>query len=76
MKVTIEEKDEKIEFPCLMEGSSGQVVLFVSEVRGTRLAPRKGHPDDPIGECHSDWVSVYASDHWRPFNGKIILENN
>ena len=76
MKVTIEEKSEEIKFPCLMEGASGQVVLFTSATHGARLTPRADHPDDPIGECHSDWVSVYASNHWKPFNGKIILEND
>lgn len=75
MKVTIEENREEIKFPCLMECASGQVVLFTSATHGTRLMPRAEHPDDPIGECH-DWISAYASDHWKPFNGKIILEND
>ena len=76
MKVTIEEKSEEVKFPCLMEGPSGQVVLFVSATRGTRLAQRADHPDDPIGECSSAWISAYTSNYWKPFNGKIILENN
>lgn len=76
MKVTIEEKSEEIKFPCLMEAPSGQVVLFVSATHGTRLAPGANHPDKPIGECSSAWVSVYTSNYWKPFNGKIILENS
>lgn len=76
MKVTIKEKSEETKFPCLMEGARGQVVLFTSAAHGTRLAPRADHPDDLIGEYRSDWVSAYTSDYWKPFNGKIILENN
>lgn len=76
MKVTIEEKSEELKFPCLMESSSGQVVLFVSDTHGIRLAPRADCLDGPIGEWSGDWVSVYAPNHWKPFIGKIILEND
>lgn len=75
MKVTIEDESGEIMFPCLMKGAGEQVVLFTSATHGTRLKPRAEHPDDPIGECRSDWVSAYASTYWKPFNGKIILEN-
>ena len=76
MKVTIKEKSEEIKFPCLMEGPLGQVVLFTSATCGTRLVKRADRPDDPIGEYSSGWVSVYTSNYWKPFNGKIILEND
>ena len=75
MKVTIE-KSEEIKFPCLMEGPGGQVVLFTSATHGTRLKPRLQHPDDLIGEYSSAWISAYTSNYWKPFNGKIILENS
>ena len=78
MKVTIEEKSEELKFPCLMESPVGQVVLFTSATRGIRLTPKEGGTTEErhVGECSSDWVSVYAPSHWRPFNGRIVLENS
>ena len=74
MKVTIEEKSEDLKFPCLMIASEQDcVVLFCNKNTGVVLA--QGKSSWSVGHYSSAWGSPYDKSVWKPYDGKLILEN-
>lgn len=75
MKVTIEEKGEELKFPCLMIApESDCVVLFLNKNAGVVLV--QGKSSWSVGHYSTAWGSPYANSVWKPYYGKIILEND
>lgn len=75
MKVTIEEKSEELKFPCLMVASEADcIVLFLSKQTGVVLA--QGKSSLSVGHYSTVWGSPYDNSVWKPYDGKIILENS
>ena len=75
MKVTIEEKGEELKFPCLMVASETDcIVLFLNKHAGVVLA--QGKSSWSVGHYSATWGSPYDISAWKPYDGKIILENN
>lgn len=60
-------------FPCLMESrANGDVVMFTDYQSGTVMkTTRQGE----VGAHSKKWINA-TSDVWRPFRGKLILEND
>jgi len=89
MKITVNRKNKnkqkELKFPCLMESTffcdphnggivvGGTVVLFTSECVGMVVeCPSKIYA---VGHHYKGWVSANESDSWKPFIGKVTLEN-
>jgi len=63
MKVTVKEKEEVIEYPCLMRGvSSGIIVLMIGDRQGVDLS--KSHYSD-----------TWKMEKFEKFEGEITLKN-
>lgn len=72
MKIEITRQPSKrIEFPCLMENEQGVVVFFTAEFAGLCLKSTKSI----TGGFYTNWTSARGHE-WKPFKGKIILEND
>lgn len=73
MKAT-RETQNKDRFPILMSYEDDSlVVLFSSETEGTVVWAEKGESYSP-GYHFEDWNNI-NSESWKPFMGRIILEN-
>ena len=71
--------EQQLEYPCLMESTlTGAVVLFVGEHEGMQVTKEETPENTGCGLGHysEDWNASYDSERWKPFNGKIILEND
>lgn len=68
MKSTKTDKPSDVEYPCLMMGNNGRVVLFTDRKIGTSIAI-----DDygDLGEYSTNWDMQY----FAPYTGKVTLEN-
>lgn len=76
VKATIVEKDTKSEFPVLMEIRNGNVVvLFIAPKKGT-VVSSVNEPIYKIGEYSETWAAYNDQLTWKPFNGKVFLENS
>ena len=73
MKVTVEpqEKAKDIKYPCLMQGSTYNIVLFSEDGKGVLLQRGTFNNDLKIGE-ETSWDMNF----FKPYNGKITLEND
>lgn len=73
MKATKETKNSD-QFPILMSYKDDSfIVLFSSENRGTVVWAKEGE-DYKAGHYYAKWDHI-DSDSWKPFKGRIILEN-
>lgn len=72
MKITVENapSSQEIKFPCLMISEIGQIVLFIDVGIGILL--QSGESPCPIG----DWSKQWYMGGFKPFTGKIVLEND
>jgi len=66
MKITIEEKQDESEYPCLKE-SDGLMVLFTDKKTGIVL---RRHGSFNVGYYSYQWVE----EKFKPFEGKITIE--
>ncbi len=62
-------EDSAIEYPCLMQGKYGLVVLFVKEDCGVVVMQSDVYS---LGYYAKDW----ATDTFTPFKGQIVLSND
>lgn len=71
MKVEVREvKKEGINYPCLMIGSDGSIVLMKAPCEGVVLI--EGGSGYEIGYEANNW----SMDCFKPFNGEITLSND
>lgn len=76
VKATIVEKETKSEFPVLMELHKGNVVvLFIAPKKGT-VVSSVNESVYKIGEYSETWAAYNDKLIWKPFNGKVVLENS
>lgn len=59
--------------PALFESREGLIVLFVSKQAGTVM--HGGKSSWKVGEVGNGFISAYDTATWKPFGGKITLEN-
>jgi hypothetical protein len=73
MKIEIQENEskEKFKYPCLMISEIKQIVLMTGSCEGTIISPGKA-PGQEIGEFSNSWHMPA----FKPFTGRIILEND
>lgn len=72
MKYEVIESIQQEVFPCLMVSNRGVIVLFEANKKGTVVGnTANGTNMYTVG----DYVVAWAMDMFKPFTGKIILEN-
>lgn len=69
MKVEVKEKDENPEYPKIMDGGRGVLVLFDKQKSGVVL---RGDGEYKIGYYSCMWEMK----EFKPFNGTITLSND
>lgn len=62
-------EDTVIEYPCLMQGIDGFVVLFAAKSVGIVVKENKNYN---IGFYSEGWFMS----HFKPFKGKLVLSND
>lgn len=60
----------ELEYPCLMVGSHGTVVLFRANKCGTAVVTG-GNSKRNVGEYRTDWIM----DVFKPYTGSLTLSN-
>jgi len=72
VKVTVEKDEEEsgIDYPCLMIADDGDIALMSSSDTGV-IVRYVSSTGIKVG-CYS---CTWATDVWRPFTGKLIMEN-
>lgn len=78
MKARVEKSEEErgeLKFPVLMESrGNGTIVLFTSKNTGTCVYQGEGEQTS-LGAHGTNWISASSTTQWKPFTGKVILEN-
>ncbi len=81
MKITVEEKNDKqeLEFPCLMRADNGRILLATQKItRGSDSyysGLQLGIAIDGNLHIETEYSDLWLTVGFKPFNGKITLEN-
>ena len=68
---SVVEDEQEINYPCLMIGLGGMIVLFNKKGCGT-IVSFNSSPIDCIGEYQTNWVMSC----FNTYTGKVELSNN
>ena len=72
INVTVgEQKPQENEYPKIMKGDLGSVVLFIAPKKGTLIVKGSNNSSINFGEYYEGWVM----DAFKDFNEKITLQN-